>query len=379
MDNYTETSHESWFSRIGDSIKGIFIGFILILISIPVLWFNEGRTVERYRSLKEGASAVISVQSDQIDPKNENKLIHTTGTAQTTEWLNDPELGVTAQGLKMDRKVEMYQWEEKKKKKEKKELGGGKTTETTYTYTKVWDHEFISSAHFKVKDGHQNPASMPFKSKMFTSTKAKLGAFSLSSSEINGIKTKEPVSLADKRFDHLNRPYHLLDSNTLYLGQDPNLPVIGDMKITFTAQASTPMSIVGLQRNGGFTAYLPKSGSSILLIEEQLYSADQMFKSAQQENTLIAWLLRLLGFGLMFVGLIAIMNPLAVLADVIPFLGSLVSFGAGIFAFIGALTLSLTVIAIAWIFYRPLLAGGLILVAVAAVAVPAWLKHQQNA
>ncbi|MBU1431542.1 TMEM43 family protein [Myxococcota bacterium] len=273
----------------------------------------------------------------------------------------------------------MYQWEEKKKKKEKKELGGGKTTETTYTYTKVWDHEFISSAHFKVKDGHQNPASMPFKSKMFTSTKAKLGAFSLSSSEINGIKTKEPVSLADKRFDHLNRPYHLLDSNTLYLGQDPNLPVIGDMKITFTAQASTPMSIVGLQRNGGFTAYLPKSGSSILLIEEQLYSADQMFKSAQQENTLIAWLLRLLGFGLMFVGLIAIMNPLAVLADVIPFLGSLVSFGAGIFAFIGALTLSLTVIAIAWIFYRPLLAGGLILVAVAAVAVPAWLKHQQNA
>jgi hypothetical protein len=49
-----------------------------------------------------------------------------------------------------------------------------------------------------------------------------------------------------------------------------------------------------------------------------------------------------------------------VVADVIPFLGSLVGMGIGLAAFLVALCLSLVTIAIAWVAHRPLLGIGLL-------------------
>ncbi len=53
-DSFTEVSSQGWFSRIGDSIKGILFGIFLFIAAFPLLWWNEGRSVERYNSLKEG-------------------------------------------------------------------------------------------------------------------------------------------------------------------------------------------------------------------------------------------------------------------------------------------------------------------------------------
>jgi hypothetical protein len=54
---------------------------------------------------------------------------------------------------------------------------------------------------------------------------------------------------------------------------------------------------------------------------------------------------------------------LAVLADVLPFLGTMTRMGTGLFAMVIAASVSLLTIASAWLFYRPVLAGVLILVA----------------
>jgi tetrahydromethanopterin S-methyltransferase subunit E len=62
MDNYVEVSSESWISRISGAIKGLAFGGILFLTSFSVLFFNEGRAVDTYKSLVEGARAVKSVQ-----------------------------------------------------------------------------------------------------------------------------------------------------------------------------------------------------------------------------------------------------------------------------------------------------------------------------
>ncbi|MCW5210069.1 hypothetical protein VU10_07890, partial [Desulfobulbus sp. US1] len=53
----------------------------------------------------------------------------------------------------------------------------------------------------------------------------------------------------------------------------------------------------------------------------------------------------------------------SVLADVLPFLGSIVEAGTGFIAFLLAGVLSLITIAVAWIVFRPLL--GIILLAIA--------------
>ncbi|MSP27519.1 MAG: hypothetical protein EXR80_03505 [Methylococcales bacterium] len=66
MDDDTEITSESWFSRIADSIKGMLFGFILFVIAFPLLWWNEGHSVERYHSLQEGQGVVISVPATAV-------------------------------------------------------------------------------------------------------------------------------------------------------------------------------------------------------------------------------------------------------------------------------------------------------------------------
>jgi hypothetical protein len=65
----------------------------------------------------------------------------------------------------------------------------------------------------------------------------------------------------------------------------------------------------------------------------------------------------------MFFGLSMILKPLSVLADVLPILGDIVEMGMGIVAGLVALVCSLVTIAIAWLFYRPILGGILLAVA----------------
>src|SRR5580693_6549847 len=119
---YVET--QGYGSRLFESIKGVLLGLVLFAISFPLLWWNEGRAVQTARSLEEGASSVVSVTS--LDPSNEGKLVHYTGDAVTTETLADPELGVSAVALRLQRNVEMYQWQEKSESHEN--TGGSKTT-----------------------------------------------------------------------------------------------------------------------------------------------------------------------------------------------------------------------------------------------------------
>ena len=65
----------------------------------------------------------------------------------------------------------------------------------------------------------------------------------------------------------------------------------------------------------------------------------------------------------MFLGIVLIFRPLVVLADVLPVLGSLLGLGVVFFAAVLAAPLSLVVIAMGWIFYRPVLGVILLLVA----------------
>src|SRR5689334_9251155 len=82
-DTFTETTTNSWFDRINAAVVGIGIGFILLAIGIGGLFWNEGRAVQTARSLAEGGSAVVSVESNRVDPSNDGKLIHVTGPVKT--------------------------------------------------------------------------------------------------------------------------------------------------------------------------------------------------------------------------------------------------------------------------------------------------------
>ena len=75
-DTFTEVTNASWLSRIGSAIKGIVIGLALFIVAFPILFWNEGRAVRRYKTLNEGAGSVISLPEARVLPENDGKLVH---------------------------------------------------------------------------------------------------------------------------------------------------------------------------------------------------------------------------------------------------------------------------------------------------------------
>ncbi len=139
---------------------------------------------------------------------------------------------------------------------------------------------------------------------------------------------------------------------------------MGDVRVKFKLVKPGDVSIVSRQMGDTFEPYQTKAGGTIELLENGVFSADTMFKSAQKSNRVLTWILRFVGFLLMFIGLNMIFKPLSVIADVVPFIGSIVGVGTGIIAFLISLVFSLLTIAIAWIFYRPILGVSLLVVVV---------------
>ncbi len=73
----------------------------------------------------------------------------------------------------------------------------------------------------------------------------------------------------------------------------------------------------------------------------------------------------------MFLGLKMLLAPLVVLADVLPIAGTIVGAGVGIVALLTALAITFVTIAVAWIFYRPLIGITLLALALAVVVLVA--------
>ena len=362
---YTEVTSQSWFSRIGGAIKGVLVGLLLVVIAFPLLFVNEGRAVKRYKTLKEGAGQVISVPADKVDPANAGKLIHVTGRAETEAILSDPEFGVSVNAIHLKRTVEMYQWKENVSTKEKTKVGGGTETTKTYTYEKDWSDDLIDSGGFK-ESGHDNPGGMPFSSRTETAPEVRLGAFTLSPSLVGDISNYAKYELPMDTVipEHLSEKAKVHDSG-FYIGANPASPQIGDARVSFHAVYPTDVSIVAQQTGNTFTPYSPpKSGGSIELLEIGIVTAEAMFQSAQASNRMLTWILRLVGFLFFFAGFSMIFRPFKVMGDVLPLMGRIIGAGAGLIAFLLAAMLSLAVIAVAWVTYRPLIGIPLLILVV---------------
>ena len=156
-ESYTETSQKLWISRIGESIKGVLTGLALIAAATLLLFWNEGRAVQTARSLDEGTGLVATVDTGRVDPANEAKLVHVSGDIKAGSKVVDPEFGISADGLRLVRTVEMYQWKEESKTETRKNLGGSEETVTTYSYHRVWSDSHIDSSRFRRPEGRSNP------------------------------------------------------------------------------------------------------------------------------------------------------------------------------------------------------------------------------
>lgn len=377
----TETTSQSWFSRLGSSVKNVFFGFILVIGSIVLLFWNEGRAVKTEQSLKEGASLVVSVSSEAKDPANEGKLIHFSGDARTPGVLTDTDFGVGGSALKLKRIVEVYQWEENSKSNTKEKLGGGTETTTTYTYNQDWSDRIIDSSNFKEAETHINPKTKSYENKEWLAVNVSVGAYEIPEDLLTALSGYQPFTITSEMLASL--PYATqgkveLTGNMLYFqASNSAMPQIGNTRIRYEIITPQMLSVIAKQSTSTLTPYVTKNGRTISLIQTGDHTASEMFEGALSGNRTMTWILRLVGTLLMYIGLRMIFGVLPIVASVIPFVGRVV--GAGMSLVSGLLTLigaSIT-IAVAWIVYRPLI--GIVLLLVAGLGIILLVRASQSA
>ncbi len=372
-DTFTTTTRTSYGSRLGSSLKGILGGIVIFLIGFPVLFWNEGRAVRRTRALNEGEKNVVPVESGVIDPANEGKLVHFTGRAVTDAVLADPVFGVSVTGdLQLVRTAEMYQWTEEVREETKKNVGGSETTKTTYTYRKEWRNYLVDSAKFEHPKDHGNPADFAFAEASWVAEDVSVGAFAIPAKRVGAIGVQIALSIPADAAVPASLPTNATRlAGGWYIpaqagGGTPQAPQVGDERVTFWHVPQQDVSFVAKQVGPTIADYLTKSGP-VFLQQDGVRSADEMFASARASNKVVTWLLRLLGFILLFAGLSTVLRPIRVLADVLPFVGRIVGMGLGLVSFVVALVCWFVTVAIAWVAYRPFVGIPLLVVAAALV------------
>jgi hypothetical protein len=361
----TETTTTGWLSRMGSSLVGVLIGIVLLPCAIFLLSWNEGRAVTAATGLKRGLSTIVEVSADTVNPQNNLKLVYLNGILSGATPAVDPWNKLSANGLlRLQRRVEMYQWLERESETTSNNIGGSQTTQKTYTYSLGWAETAVNSAQFKVPAGHQNPA-MPLKSQTFDANPVKIGAFTLDKSLVQDLTNFEPL----ETLTQAPAGYRVL-GNLVYKGVNPDQPVLGDVRVTYSAIAAQTYSIAAQQNNSTLTIYQDaKNDYKIALIEPGVVSAQKLFADQASTEKMITWACRIGGFLLLLIGFNLIMGPLAMLVAFLPFLQGLVGAGTFFIALGLAIPITLITIAIAWIASRPLIGGGILLLAVAA----AWM------
>lgn len=362
-----------WFlERIKQSVWGIFMWFLLVIGSLILLWWNEVNFVETKQSLSEVGWLVQEVSSDEVDPANEDSVIHIVGDVKTDDLLRDDDFAIAlpAGTLKLQRRVEMYQWTESSKTETKDNLGGSQTETTTYTYKKEWSSDIVDSSTFQEKQRPANPGYMPFQEEVSLVMGATVGAFELNQNQIAMVPGKEKLVLQNDMLENIDPELAqrtIIANNYIIIGQTEkptSTPKIGDVRISRSYVPATTVSIIGQQKNNTLQAYQTDAGKAIFVLEGGQQSAQQMIESAQSDNVVMTWLLRGFGMLLCMAGFSMIFSILPTIASVVPFLGWIVWTWIKLVSAVLWFSLSFLIIALAWLRFRPIVAVVMIVIAV---------------
>ena len=421
---YQEQKTTGYGTRVGNSFKAIGSGLIMFCIGTALLWWNEGRTVKTEKMLDEvGGNYVEMENPNKKDASLDGELICGTALATTEDSLSDAQFGVGAKAIALHRKVEYYQWVESSEEKSEDKLGGKEVTTTTYTYSKKWVSQPIESSEFK-DPAYQNKNTVltTVEESDQYAENVSFGAYKLNETLIHRISSSEGLDLAisedllkdlDKNAQVAYERFYgtkkaaskaveqpaettvLSDSakavadslkavndsiiknavnkkdfeyvhqagNVLYFGRVPGSPEVGDVRVTFEKVVPAKVTVMAVVDGDSFKPYKAENGKRFQTLVMGKRSGDDIIEADKEANNMWLWLLRGVGVLLVIGGLKGIFGFLETILKVVPFIANIFGWGVGVVCTIMGVAWSLIVIAIAWLFYRPILGITLLVIA----------------
>ena len=112
-----------------------------------------------------------------------------------------------------------------------------------------------------------------------------------------------------------------------------------------------------------FKPYKAKNGKRYQTLRMGKKSGDEIVDADKDANTMFTWILRLVGCLMVIGGLKGIFGFVETILKVVPFIAGIFGWGVGIVCTVIGVVWSLIIIALAWLFYRPLLGISLLILA----------------
>ena len=181
----------------------------------------------------------------------------------------------------------------------------------------------------------------------------------------DSVKTVVPDSVPQD--NKIDLEYVHQQGNVLYFGRTSAAPQIGDVRVTFEKVVPAKVTIIAQVTGDTFKSYKAKNGKRFQTLVMGKKDADEIFDAQHKANHFWMWILRLVGTLIVISGLKGIFGFLEMILKVVPFIANIIGWGVGVVCTVIGIAWSLIVIAIAWLFYRPLIGIALLVVAGALV------------
>jgi hypothetical protein len=263
------------------------------VLALVILVPREWAAAARWAALGQGARSAVAIDPEAPVARDAGRLVHAAGTAVAAGPLEDPDFPVEVRALRLDREVEMLQWQERLE---------GTGADRTIFYDRVWSPQLIDSRRFIDALGHPNPGRLPVGPTTLYAREARLGRLVLDAAVLAGLAPGEPIA---------GRPGEalFLDGAPLtpalgwYFSGDPAAPDIGDVRLRFLAVPDGPLTVVAMQTADGRLEPWPSpEGPLLALARPGLHEPGALLGAAQWQGWRESWQLRLGMLMLAFVG-----------------------------------------------------------------------------
>ena len=320
---YTEVKRTNIFQRFLNSIGGIVVGILLFFASFGVLFWNEGRV-----NIANVAEESVAISAESLSDENEGDFVSVTSEIVATEVVGDGLFLNPDNYLAIQRKVEMFAWVEETKTTTRTEVGGTEVEETEYTYTKKWVESPADTSNFKQPEDKFNP-DLPFRSETYYNPSVKLGAYAINIKDA-GVGEYSNLELTSSIISDTS--VYVNSSEYLFQGNGSlSSPQVGDVRISYDVSKPGQLATIFGKKEGDRISSYYDEKSDTTVYELRNGNRDKALDILNSEHRIMTWVLRGVGFLMMWIGLNSLFGPIVVLLSVLPFLGSI---GRGLFAFI---------------------------------------------
>lgn len=373
---HTEVKHVDWLPRITTALKGLVVGVFILFAAFFLLIWNEGKS-----DVNQLAENAIYIDSMTSSNQHIGQLVTTTGLISSNELLSDNLFLKPSPFIALARAVEMYAWEERRQTDTETHLGGSETQKITATYTQRWipaeelnkDWTSMSdnnlsivrstkSSSFLQPENHQNPPLIVDNAGYKVST-ANVGIYNLDMASFKSpfygnvdeafrsrimtgfveLLTPTPVQPTPQNINLSENTS--LSGEYLYNGTGSlKSPKLGDLRIRYAAlEANTNVTVIGkLDSDRRIGPYVHRNNHRLYRIIPG--TTEQAITRIKTEDSYFSWLLRLLGFILIWFSLRLIVEPISILLDFFPIFGAFSRVITGYATLLMALSLTLVTI-----------------------------------